>query len=167
MKRLLSWIVVYLLSTVFYFVSTFVVTFLASLSSYVTHWSTIIFWLVILGGGSFLIFLIVYAVMGSVQLVLNASQGLCHSVNGTRYKVAAILTIIFWGFNLVATMYQVIQHTASNIFISIVESLVMLGFSICLMSMGKERVLFDGPPLSERERLQAKLDALDAKEGRK
>ena len=82
-----------------------------------------------------------------------------------RYKVVGILIILINAvFSIFLVVFVLKDMPIEQPLIQILAYLTMVAYGIYLVASAKQIAEEDGPPLTERERLQAKLDKLDEKE---
>lgn len=132
MKRVLSWVVLYLISVLTSLLTAVVVGFGGYIFGLVVELNAFLEIIIYLVGGiTFLSFLITPAYYGAI-LAVFASESIKHSKKGTRYYVHSI-------YNLIGNIVYVIVGLANgNLLIS---SIIMCLHYIFLIVLGRQAVL--------------------------
>lgn len=136
MKRILSWVVLLISIIVCSMVVSLVSNFAVALATRLYDSSRGIFWVVIICGGSFGLGIAYYIAVLTAPLCIRISQAIKPSVNGTRYKVFAIITGIYYIINIISSL--ILNVTGTLLAKVIIVSALMLLFSIVLFAMGKD-----------------------------
>lgn len=135
MRKILSIIVLALCSYVSVIAITLVSTIIFFLIEMLYENSRALFWVVLLGGGSFGLWLFWMIIPIATTLTISASQKIALSKKGLRYTIMGILVIGIWGLN---TLGLIINKNATNLPASILAYVLIVFFAITLIIQGKE-----------------------------
>ncbi len=165
MRRVLSWIVLLLLSLAFYICEYWMWALVRIIYLFIYKLSSLLFWIIIVSGGLTLVFLLIGAFSAVIPYIIKWTQSIHHTHNGMRYKVVGVFVVlVFAVFSILVVVSVLKDYTISQPLIKILAYITMVGYGIYLFVSSKKIAAEDGPPLTKRERLQAKLDRLDEKE---
>ncbi len=161
MRRFLSWIVM----VIAFFVMGFLLTLALGLDRLVMgeiyRLSSILYWAaIILGGATILGIFFGIAFWGSM-LTVKLSQLVWKSKKGTRYTVWGIYCILNYALMIILGLANVRDG------VDIAAQVIYLVASVIFLFIGRSMAEEDGGPPTKRERLQAKIDKIDAAEARK
>lgn len=165
MKRIAAFAVTLLLAIAFYFVEYFFWYFVFLIGVRILSFSETLFWvLIVLEGGAALGVTATLVIYGG-SLSVAVSQSVWKSKKGLRYKLVGWFLVVLNALFLLS-MILVPDGVRGYKPLIVAAILTMLIYGISLLISGKAAVQDDGPPPTERERLEARLRELDEKEGR-
>ena len=165
MRRLLSWIVLLLLSFAFYICEYWLWALVRFIYLFLYKLSSLLFWVIVLGGGFTLVWVLIGVFSVVIPYIIKWTQSIHHKHNGMRYKVVGVLVAVLFGIlAILAVIFVVKDLEIPQPLIQILSYITMVVYGIYLIVSAKQIAEEDGPPLTKRERLQAKLDKLDEKE---
>lgn len=159
MKRVLSWFVLILCCTAFYYCEYFVWYFVFLIGDKIYGLNEIVFWVLVVLIGSGAIGSIIAAIVYGSHLTVRASQAVWKSAKGTRYLVYGVINTVFYGFLLISYFIGTLRTSSGILFIFAAATMIIFG--VVLIILGKNAPSEDGAPPTKREVLQAKLDKLD------
>lgn len=165
MRRVLSWLVLLILTVVFYICEYWLWVLVQGIYLFLYKLSPILFWVVVLGGGLTLVWMLIAVISTVIPMIIQWTQSVYHTHSGLRYKIVGIMVALFFALNAVLTVVFVMRDKPiSRPLVMLLACLTMVGYGIYLVASSSRIADEDGPPLTKRERLQAKLDKLDEKE---
>lgn len=163
MKRFLSWLVLCVLSYVFYYVEYWFWELVFLLGNVIYRFSEALFWVLIVCEGVTALGIVILLIVAGSRGVISASQAVWRSKAGTRYKLlGGFLIAMNLGFFVALLVLG--GGIVSNPMIMAIALLTMIAFGIALLISGFTVVEEYGPPKTEREILEEKLRRLDEKE---
>lgn len=165
MRRFLSWITLaaceWLFALVMWYFSRGAVYVFYFLQSKIGG----LVWLAIVLEGSVLLGFAFTGLLLGTKLVVSASQAVWKSKAGARYMLYGIITSLLMGAILVLVIKGLVR--GGDLASLCVYCAIMFLFGLFLIGVGKDAVKSDGLPPTKKERLEAKLAAIEEKERRR
>lgn len=137
MKKVLSILALMLssaLSTIVIYLLAYLVFWLIS---YVYSASRALFWVIVIGGGSFGLGLFWFLIPLAASLVISLSQKISLSKKGTRYTVMGVIIILYYSINTLLIVLQG-NYTGITMVYTVVGYVLNIIFSIILIVHGRE-----------------------------
>lgn len=161
MKRVLSWVVLVVVSFAFNYVQSILWRLFTALASWLYGASSVAFWVavVIIGSG---IFWGAFVIIGvAANFIAMLSQKIRKSKKGTRYIVLGVWYVLYNVVSIILLIKGIIIANGKLEYFLAYGTMIVYG--IVLSISGKGIADNDGPPPSKIEELEAKLAKEKAK----
>ena len=141
-----------------------VLTLFFSLLGLIMEYKYFGLWIYNTGGGLIAIVGMAYGLSYAADFCIKVSQNIRHSKNGWRYKVVGVYLCVVGALALYSVLF-VTERDSMTLQTAVydISAIVMGGM---MMYKGKRTVEIDGPPLTEKERLQKRLEEIESRDNR-
>lgn len=134
MKRVLSWLELWIGSIVFYLLIWLLWVLAFALFEAIKRYSDLLFWIFVILEFSVIIGAGIWIAFGGAHILSGWSNRISQSPKGTRYAVHGWITAVFWLLNAILHVIGFGIPTGVNI----ASCLTMFVFGVCMLLCGKQ-----------------------------